>query len=460
MNLTNEGKNLFFKTIFEDIALGVALIDRKYKFKQVNPFLCKLLKYSYSELLKLSFEDILIKEFLSQVCKGVEHIFRRDHKTFNKEIILRKKDSEEIWVKINFFAPSDFIKSLDGVIMTCENISLRKKVEKELLKSEKKFKSLFEQSNDAILITNEKGRLLEFNKKACEKTGYQSEQLLKMEFKDFFDEKNAKAFENYMSRITTNGNSHYVTSYKNKTNHQVKVNSNSIFFEDSHIFLHILGDVTERNKSQQNIINAIMVTEEKERLRFSRDLHDGLGPLLSATKMYIKSLDLIKDKAKQKDAINKTLDIIDEAVSVIKEIAGDLSPHVLRDFGLVTALKNQFNKLKAGKNIKLSINSKFRDKIDENLEISLFRIFEELFNNTLKHANAQNINIDMVQLSQTLRILYSDDGKGFDLKDVLINGRGNGVRNMYSRIEVMNGKIDVKSKKGEGTQVHIWIDLN
>lgn len=213
-----------------------------------------------------------------------------------------------------------------------------------------------------------------------------------------------------------------------------------------------------REKDQQSLINAIMLTEEKERKRFAKDLHDGLGPLLSSAKMYLKSLELLKDPAKQTNTINKVCEIIDEALHTIKEVAVDLNPHILKDFGLVSALKIQFNKLKANRNIQLHIDSDLRNKIDESLEINLYRIFTELLNNTIKHADAKNIYIKLILYHRTLRIIYSDDGKGYDVKKVAIESTGKGIYNIISRIESLNGSIGIQSKPGKGIKVKIKIN--
>lgn len=455
-----KGKYLFVQTIFEEVPIGIALINSEFKFKIVNPFLCKLLDYSHNELMKLSFDKIISKNFFEPINTEIGKILEGKLNTFNREIKLLNNFAEEIWVNIYFTTPDDFKEKPDCLIMTCENITLRKKAEIDLLKSEKKFKSLFEQSNDVIFITDLDGKILEINRKASEQSGFSREELLKMELKNFSNPENKEKVEDYLKNIKKSESSRYESSYRNKYNNyfEIEINSNLIYLENSKAYLHISRDITERKKMQQSIINAIMMTEEKERQRFAKDLHDGLGPLLSAAKLYIKSIELAKDQAKQLDAIGKAMGIVDESVSAIKEIARNLSPHILRDFGLVTALENQFNKLNAEKDVKLQINSNFRERIQEDMEITLFRIFEELFNNTLKYADASNVLINLIQNDKMLKISYSDNGKGFDLEKVANKRKGNGIPNIISRVESIRGRINMESKPDNGMQVRIEID--
>lgn len=228
------------------------------------------------------------------------------------------------------------------------------------------------------------------------------------------------------------------------------------------IFYYLKRAEIERNRSEKRLLNAIIQTEEKERKRFAKDLHDGLGPLLSTVKMSVSALiNIIKDKP-SKDILNNTNLVINEAISSIKEISNNLSPHVLTNFGIVSALNNFAQKINQSKALKINIETNMdKERFDHNIEIILYRATCELINNTLKHANATNIDINISKHLQTLTIQYYDDGIGFMPENKLHEqSKGMGFSNISSRIKSINGVFLINSYPNEGLSAFIKVRLN
>jgi signal transduction histidine kinase len=150
----------------------------------------------------------------------------------------------------------------------------------------------------------------------------------------------------------------------------------------------------ERKISERRVLNAIIRTEERERKRFAKDMHDGIGPLLSTIKLYMNELiseDVEKkEKEESMDYINK---LIDDALSGIRTISNNLTPRVIDEYGLVSAINEFCNSI--NKTHKLAIDFKSPDKLNlsNHIEINLFRIINELINNTLRHADASKAHI-------------------------------------------------------------------
>ncbi|MHA7109464.1 sensor histidine kinase [Sunxiuqinia elliptica] len=227
------------------------------------------------------------------------------------------------------------------------------------------------------------------------------------------------------------------------------------------IFKYMKRVEDSRRLTEKMFLNAIIQTEEKERKRFAKDLHDGLGPLLSTVKMSVSSLaQLEHDKASQEIVANTEM-VINEAIKSLKEISDNLSPHVLNNFGLLRALRNFTNKINATKAIRIQLKSNLADeRFSNNIEVVLYRVVCELINNTIKHASAKNISIDLQHQEGVLSIDYRDNGKGFNkekLEELPMMG-GMGFSNIYSRINSLKGDIQIESEPKKGT--HVYIQVN
>ena len=210
-------------------------------------------------------------------------------------------------------------------------------------------------------------------------------------------------------------------------------------------------------------LNTIIQTEEKERKRFAKDLHDGLGPLLSSVKMSVSSLAQMKHDDATREIVENTELVINEAIKSLKEISDNLSPHILNNFGLIRALNNFTNKINITKTIRINLVSDLKDeRFDSNVEVVLYRVVCELINNTVKHARAKKIDISLMKEDQYLNIVYKDDGKGFDVTKIIEqpgNG-GMGFSNIYSRINSIKGEINIESGQKKGTLVTIKVRMN
>jgi signal transduction histidine kinase len=207
-------------------------------------------------------------------------------------------------------------------------------------------------------------------------------------------------------------------------------------------------------------MNTIIQTEEKERKRFARELHDGLGPLLSSVKMSVSSLSQMKHDETSREIVENTEIVINEAIKSLKEISDNLSPHILNNFGLVRALNNFTNKINITKTIRINLLTELKDeRFDDNVEVVLYRVICELINNTIKHAQAKKINISLNKDGEYLNIVYKDDGKGFDVGTVINQpaSSGMGFSNIYSRINSLKGEINVESEHKKGTLVTIKV---
>jgi signal transduction histidine kinase len=161
---------------------------------------------------------------------------------------------------------------------------------------------------------------------------------------------------------------------------------------------------------------------------------------------------------KNREIVERTEKSVDHAVTAVREISNNLSPHILETFGLLKAIRSFYNSIAPVQKPELDVeNCAVPPKLPKNIEVILYRILCELINNTLKHANASKINIVIFEQSETLELNYSDDGCGFDLKRK--KHQGNGLDNISSRVKSLDGKVQMHSKNNNGFFIKINIPL-
>jgi len=227
------------------------------------------------------------------------------------------------------------------------------------------------------------------------------------------------------------------------------------------IFKYMKKVEDSRRLTEKMFLNTIIQTEEKERKRFAKDLHDGLGPLLSTVKMSVSSLAQMEHDESSKEIVMNTELVINEAIKSLKEISDNLSPHVLNNFGLLRAITNFSSKINTTKTVAIAIESNLKEeRFESNIEVVLYRVLCELINNTIKHAKAKNIEIYLIKLEKYITIVYKDNGQGFDVQKVMEKPAttGMGFSNIYSRINSLKGEISVESDK-QGTTVSIKVNI-
>ena len=216
-----------------------------------------------------------------------------------------------------------------------------------------------------------------------------------------------------------------------------------------------------RRENESRVLSAIVRTEENERLNFSKELHDGLGPLLSSVKMAISASRGKNETGVDEKVMVNAEKLIDESITSLKEISNKLSPHVLNNFGLKKAVKSFISRLPVSENPTISLDSNIDDhRFPYNVEVILYRVICELISNSLKHSRAKNVFISLMEKGGTIALDYLDDGVGFDSEIPELSEKGLGFANIKSRIKSLNGTFEIYAKPNEGVRVNISILLD
>jgi signal transduction histidine kinase len=216
-----------------------------------------------------------------------------------------------------------------------------------------------------------------------------------------------------------------------------------------------------KEKNESLTFSSIIRAEENIKQNFSKELHDGLGPLLSSVKMSLSAVSVENSIGNNEKILKNAEKLIDESIRTVKEISNNLSPHVLNNFGLHSAVKSFINKLHIDESPKISLKSNIENvRFYYTIETVTYRIICELITNTLKHAKAGNIFLDIEFDNNVLNIKYMDDGIGFKFHENQEYRTGLGIINIISRIKSVNGTCQIKTKPDEGFNILISINTN
>jgi len=226
------------------------------------------------------------------------------------------------------------------------------------------------------------------------------------------------------------------------------------------IFYSLKRAETDRLRSERRVLNAVISTEETERKRFAKDLHDGLGPLLSTVKMSLSALiPMVTDEA-GKEILANTNHVVNESIITIKEISNNISPHVLTNLGVASAISTFSAKVNSAKGVMIEFHSNMQGvRFDTEKEVVLYRAACELINNAIKHSGASKIEIELFKHEKIITLQYLDNGRGFDTTLLSYEEPvGMGLPNIETRVRSVDGVFVLESSKGKGTSALIRVD--
>ncbi len=418
---------------------------------ETNSRIVEMYGYSEDEFKNLELKQLVHPDDLSLV---MEHIRKNDETPYEHRAI--RKDGSVFYIEARG-KPVE----LDNKIMRLtilRDITERKNYELSLAASEEKFRNIFNSSSDGILVSDFDMNILAVNQIILDLTKSEQTQILSKKAFEFIDKKYIPEIMRRQELLKKGKNLpafEIEIKLRNNNNLPVEINSKVIDFENRKAILTILRDITERKQMQHKLMQTIIQTEEKERNHFAKELHDGLGPLLSTMSIYMGILRDSNDEERRVTAIERIQSAVEEAILSIRQISNSLSPHVLQNFGLPEAVRNFCSRLKDIRNVKIKFKTNLEKRLNKNIELSLFRVIVELINNSIKYSGAGLIEIDIHLEKNILKVDYADNGKGFDVEETLRSTRSMGLHNIYNRINSLNGNVDLKSQPGKGMKAGI-----
>ncbi|HEY4789448.1 MAG TPA: response regulator [Bacteroidales bacterium] len=325
----------------------------------------------------------------------------------------------------------------------------------KLEENEKKFRSIFANSNDGIYILNGERKVIEANQ-ALNNLLFKKKKTCDLDYLNQFIKTTCPVLLDKPLELL-HGTASFIfeleITTENGDDKTVEINCSGISYNDDHYVLSVVRDISERRMFEKKIVNAIIQTQEDDQSRYARELHDGLGPLLSTIKMHVEWLANSSNTTNKDKIIEHSIHTIDNAIRSVKEIANSLSPHILQRFGLVNAVNSYIDRIRDTLKIEFVVSSNLKERIPGNMEIIMYRAIMECINNSVKHAEAKKIILKFNKQKNNLLISCSDDGKGFDTQKVLTEGKGMGLFNIQNRIKHIGGEVEIASKPNVGTDM-------
>src|SRR5690606_28944221 len=214
-----------------------------------------------------------------------------------------------------------------------------------------------------------------------------------------------------------------------------------------------LAKEAERSKQEQQraVLSATFDAQEQERFKISRALHDSVCQILYGIRLNMQSLKVYKENKEDFKNVNS---LLDQAIKETRELSYELTPYVLKEFGVAAGVKEMNNRLSTQEfSVKASIKKSI-DRIDQTIQLYAFRIIQELINNCMKHAQATTAEIIVCGENDLITIIVTDNGKRFSIELAEALRKGSGLRGIKNQIFLLNGEVSIMSN-AKGTTVTV-----
>jgi PAS domain S-box-containing protein len=368
---------------------------------------------------------------------------------------------------------------LNGISVTYEgmlcllgtgiDLTEREKAQREVRENEKKYRSLFEQASDPILVTDFKGNFIDVNGSFCKLFGYTKKELLRMNIVSLICPNQLKE-RPLQNDLLIKGKQLFSDRLMvHKDGSMIETEANLKKFGDERI-MGIVRDVTEIRKlqkameqermeqidhEQKKITRAVIKAQERERNSIGKELHDNVNQLLASTRMCLSTAKLTP--AGKKDFVDKSIRLIDATIFEIRVLS---RKHVtpLKGFDLKEQIQSLNKIMEEGIGFKISLEYDLPDHLDilDDLKLNIYRVIQEQLNNVYKYASASRVQIKMYAEDKWLHILIHDNGIGFEIG---IKKNGVGIVNIVNRVESFNGKVSFETNPGVGCKLDIRIPM-
>jgi PAS domain S-box-containing protein len=372
------------------------------------------------------------------------------------------KNKGYVWVETIAFLFTDDQNIQYRWLGIMRDITEQLRIQLLIKESEEKLKTIFNATKDGIVLLNKDMKIFDINNSALKRSGYTREEIVGKDIIGFLIKNAPSSIAQHILSIWEKDvidNFETEVIIKNEGSFPVEISATALPIDKQNMLLLMIRDISERKLLEKKLLHSVIDTEEKERIHFSQELHDGLGPLLSAAKMYAEWLAEPGPDVDPKVIVTDMQKLLDESTQTVKDISFKLSPHILQNYGVVEALKAYAEKSKKSGKTDIVINATNISRFDEIIETIIYRVICECINNSLKHAKASNISVSLKMIDNILYADFSDDGIGFDVNTVSEKHKGIGLLNIQSRLKSINGQFSIQSAIGNGTKILIKVPL-
>lgn len=468
------------KKQFELISINstdiTVITNWKGQISYISPSVNRMLGYTEPEMLGKKLTEFVKKadkSIAESYFKYNEHTVPDTVQTDSFRMVTR--NGGQVWVETAISKVGQTALKNQHLLLHIRDITEQQNSIDALTASEEKFRSLFENMALGVMEVDIDEKILYCNKTMCTITGYSEEELVGSIAPELLvkDKALIKNIEQVRALRKAGIDSAYELHIQRKNGGLALIVISGAPLYDKHGAVRgsvgIHWDITEMREmerklteekinKEKEIVEASLLAEEEQRAQIGRDLHDGVGQMLTYINLYLgiirsRGVFTLGDVGELEKTVKNTLE-------QVRTLSRTLAPPAIRDLGLrdaVIELIESYGILEKPR-FKLRIYSqKEDDNIILDKKIVLFRVLQELLNNTFKYADAGLISVQLYYLKDHLHLYYSDNGKGFDVKTIK---KGVGLDSMRSRVTFYKGTINIKSAPGKGITVNIKLPVH
>lgn len=420
------------------------------------------------------FSDIQSAYYGKTIEKHNEVVERavRDGEDFDVDLQLGTEKGKHKYVKVIGHTIKDESGKVRKLVGTVQDVTKRKEVERALLKSKQRMENITNNTPGVVFqykLKPDGTDLLQFvsegsreiwgvaaeeavaeNEKIWE--GINSADLKKVRQSIETSAKTMKRWDEEWRYTKPDGD----IRWQHGTGIPNKLEDGSIIWDS------VILDITEKKQMRERVIRSAIEAQDEERRRIAQDLHDGIGQYLSASNMNLESIRNHIEELPEKyiNRYKAGLSLLKKSIKEIRNVAHNLMPEVLKDYGLVLAIKALLENLRKSTKITFHFETNLSDSdLDREVALNLYRIVQEALNNAVKHGECSNISLQVYQNEHSVECLIEDDGVGFQIDEQAID-QGFGLKNMKTRIHSLSGTFDFNSRPGEGMSILIDIPIS
>ncbi|MBI3004965.1 MAG: PAS domain S-box protein [Ignavibacteriales bacterium] len=415
--------------------------------------------------------DIVAPEYRKSFEELAKRVFEGETGMLQFEIIGLKGTKR--WLETHATPLRDREGRVMQILSVTRDITERKVHEQALKTAEEKYRSIFQNAVEGIFQSTAAGRYISVNPAMARILGYQSPEELMSLVQDIGRQVYANPVRRaeFLRLLEEKGEIRefeYEAFKKDGTKIWLSSNAKAVRGSDGAVSRYegSIMDVTVRKLTEEKmkeLTRKVIETQELERKRIARELHDSIGQMLSTVKFRIQSAG--EKITSQKSRIWKDLSdawtLLEQSIHEVRRVSHNLRPSILDDLGLVSAVRNMCEEFSARTHIKVSLkSSRFSSRLVPEVELSVFRIIQEALNNVEQHSQATRLALQIQKKNSHLVVNIKDNGKGFDPHAAYrqrSRARGFGLDGIRERVSTLGGSVNVRTALNEG--VHLLIEI-
>jgi PAS domain S-box-containing protein len=340
----------------------------------------------------------------------------------------------------------------------------RKRAETIARSMEERYRGVFESATEGLLVLERRGMIVEANRAACEMHGYEPEELIGHQLLELFADDASERFEEFAFRLGEKGSVtlENVHVRQDGGTFDVELRGTLLMHRGQPAMLAIITDVTDRNRAirqRLQLSRKVLMAQEDERARVSRDLHDGLGQLLTALRFELDWMGRKSIGPESGADFGQANKLVESAAYELRGICEGLRPPLLDELGLETAVRELVDEIRSRRAIGVDLYIRVdEDERPIQAEVALitYRVLQEALHNVQRQAKATHISVSVLNAPDGLMATVQDDGQGLDAER-LPEATGLGIAGMRERAALVGGTLEILSEMGVGTRVVLSI---